>query len=62
MSGRGESLKERDAEQMKIIWTATRKIKGIFKMQGSISLNDRDKYSEIRAICLGIFRKEECRF
>lgn len=43
---RGEFPKGRDAEQMKITWPATRKIEGIFKMHGRISLNDRDEYSE----------------
>lgn len=44
--GEGSSLKE-DDEQMKT-WPVARKIKGIFKMHGSVSLNDVDRYSETR--------------
>lgn len=41
LNRREEVPKGRDAEQVKITWSATRNIKGIFKMYGSIPLNGR---------------------
>lgn len=43
-----EFAKGKDAKQMKITQSATRKTKGISEMHGSLLLNDLDEYSEAK--------------